>query len=377
MLTKIEQFRAAFHKNESYLYFNNAGMGPLSAPAREAVRYWTDRLFMDADRCYLEAAAMMEETRARVASLFRAKTSEVAFFPSCAAAISQVALGFPFSPGDEILVWGQEYPSNFYPWRVAAERSGARFVVVPPEADLQAPVERLIEHITPKTKMIAVSWVQYRTGAVTDLQALTAITRPRGIFVCADIIQGGGVRAFDFVKSGVDAACGGNHKWMCSPIGAGFLILKEEHITRLRPISVGAMSFGTGEDLASVTQPYRLGIERFEPGAKNILDIAGLGATARLMHETGTEAIEAETESVASFLREGLLEIGYCLNSAHHGPIVNFGPTANSPLKSIEDLVTRLFEKRVGFANRPPGIRLSPHAFTTRDEVQKVLKFLS
>ena len=247
--------------------------------------------------------------------------------------------------------------------------------------DPQTPVEALLERITSNTKIIAVSWVQYRTGAITDLEVLTKTAHARGIFVCADIIQGAGVQPFDFHEIGVDAACGGSHKWMCSPMGVGFLLLREEHIARLQPVCVGAMSYGTGEELSSATRELRSGINRFEPGAKNRLDIAALGRVQSASFSvTGISAIYKEAESIAGRLREGLRELGYPAAFRRRAArSLQFRTNKRSLAAQFHrrNRPPLYRKKRISFAKRPPGIRLSPHAFTQASEIDSVLKTLS
>src|SRR5690606_12642038 len=127
-----------------------------------------------------------------------------------------------------------------------------------------------------------VSWVQFRNGAITDLQALTSLARAKGILTCADIIQGAGLLPFDFAASGLDAACGGSHKWMASAHGAGFMILREELQERFLPLMVGAMTYGDPDRPVDPNAKPHRGPLRFEPGGKAFVEIIALGAAARL-----------------------------------------------------------------------------------------------
>ncbi|MFN7729134.1 MAG: aminotransferase class V-fold PLP-dependent enzyme [Bdellovibrio sp.] len=100
-----------------------------------------------------------QDASCQLARFIGADTSEVAFFQTTAAALSQAAMGIPLASGDEILTWDQEYPSNFYPWRMPAEKSGAKLIQVESENWL-TPAQKILDRVTAKTKVIAVSWSQ-------------------------------------------------------------------------------------------------------------------------------------------------------------------------------------------------------------------------
>jgi cysteine desulfurase / selenocysteine lyase len=376
----IAHFKTMFHSPREFLHFNNAGNAPLSLPALKTIETWSRRLAVEGAMAIPEAYREVGKVRSTLAGFLGLDPTCMAFFPSAAAALSQVALGLNLSAGDEILTWDQEYPSNHYPWREAAKRSGAKLIVAPSGPHLETPLETLIEHVTPRTKVIAVSWVQYRSGAITDLEKLTTFARPRGIFTCADIIQGAGVLPFHFSNSGLDAACGGSHKWLLGAPSAGFMCLRPEHVEALPPIYYGAISFGTPDDFAGVHALPKSNSQRFEPGSLPLLDIMALGASVELLAAAGIDRIAQEAEWLARKLMHGLRERGYTVHSPHgthfRGAIVNFSPGADSKFTTFEDIEAGLEMAKVGFTRRPPGIRLSPHAFNTAEEVEAILEVL-
>lgn len=377
--SKMAHFRSQFSSDRKYLPFNNAGTSLLSRPARDTIESWTARFFDEGVFAIPSAYQGMEDIRSTLASFLGAKS--VAFFPSTAAAISQVALSLPLSAGDEVITWDQEYPSNHYPWQVACARAGAKLVIAKSGPHLETPAETLLSLITPNTRAIAFSWVQYRSGAITDLKMVTDVARARGIFTCCDIIQGAGLLPFHFTDSGLDAACGGSHKWMCSVPSAAYLCLKPELVAKFEPLLIGANTFGTSEDPVSLTASPKISVHRFEPGSQPLLDIHALGASVKLLAETGVERIAQEAEWLARSLAHGLRERGYTLNSPHgahfRGAIVNFSPTGDARFKTVADVMSALKTANVSGVARLPGIRLSCHAFNTPEDIERVLGVLS
>ncbi len=320
----------------------------------------------------MEGWGRTDVVRGELARFLGAHVDEVAYFQTTASALSQAAFGLPLLPGDEVLTWDQEYPSNFYPWREACSRAGAELIQAPSQ-NWETPVSALLERVTPRTKAIAVSWVQYQTGAVTDLSALSEALRGRDIWLIADVIQGVGVRPFHFHQSGFDIVCGGSHKWLCSSYGAGFMLVKKERFADLLPIEVGAMTYGTPETPKSMSIQPRSTASRYEPGSKAMVEVLALGKTLELFEQVGIEKIFAEACRLADLLRQGLRDLGYQLHCTS-GPIVNFSSRELSDLESVEK---KLSIGGVSFARRGPGVRLSIHAFNRESEVARVISLLS
>ncbi|HVK61398.1 MAG TPA: aminotransferase class V-fold PLP-dependent enzyme [Bdellovibrionales bacterium] len=374
----IETFRASFKKNELH-HFNNAGVAPTSRQAREAVEHWVKRFSEEGTHCIADAVAMSERTRDVLGRVLGAESNQIAFFQSSAAGLSQVAFGLKLNPGDEIITWDQEYPSNFHPWRLACERSGAKLVVAQSGENFSTPIDAIKAVITSRTKLIAFSWVQYRTGAIADIGAVCEMARAKNILTCSDIIQGAGILPFDFEKSGLDFACGGSHKWFVSPVSSGYLIARKDRIDQLSPLMVGAASFGGPDSLPSDTTLVA-GALRFEPGSRAFLELAGFGASLEMIEKVGIARIGQEVEWLSKRLMHGLREIGYAIHSPHgshyRGSIVNFAPTQQSAAKSAEAIHHRLNEAKVSFGKRQPGVRLAPHAFNTAEEIDLILACL-
>jgi cysteine desulfurase / selenocysteine lyase len=380
-MNKLDYFKAQFHSAGPVIHMNNAGITPLPKPTKASILEWLQLFEEDAAACGPKFAPAIYATMDELAKFLNADSKQISIQPNTASGISQIAFGYPLKAGDEIITWDQEYPSNFYPWKVACERTGAKLVLAKSGPNQETPVETLIQLMTPKTKIIAFSFVQYRNGAIADIEAITSYVKGKNIFVCADIIQGAGLLPFDFKKSGLDAACGGSHKWLCGTSSTGYMILKPKHIEKINPTLVGAMSFGTWDDLSDPKKSINPDMSKFSHGAKSFLDTISFRASLKLLNDTGIEVINKETERLSLKLKNGLLDLKYAVPSphgaGHRGSIVNFTPTSSSPLKDIPQIDAALEKAKITYAKRPPGVRLSPHAFNTDANIDYVLKTLS
>ena len=211
------------------------------------------------------------------------------------------------------------------------------------------------------------SWRQFLTGAETDLKTLGDLTRKKNIFLFVDVMQGLGLHPLNMKDWGIDAIAGGSHKWLTSPVGVGFLALDEKHIPMISPLNIGASTFGTCDDPTDLTCEPKRNALKYEAGSKQVLEITALGASIDLILKTGVTAIESEVRRLSKKLAEGLRSYDYQV-FYNNSSIVNFVPKQHS-LEKLESISCT-------YARRGPGLRLSPHAFNTDDEIEKILATL-
>lgn len=370
----LKEYKQQFFRSE-LTHLNNAGLAPIPKVTRDEIQYWADRFYKEGFYTDLDYMDRVDQSRSNLSKLIGCEKDEIAFFQSTAGALSQVAFMLDLKPGDEVLSWDQEYSSNLYPWQEACKRKGATLRLVRSGENLETDVQQLIAAIDGKTKVVAISWVQFQTGARTKLQPLSAICQKRGIFLCVDIMQGLGLHEFNFKEWGVDAVAGGSHKWLTAPVGVGFLAIRSAVAQKLNPLLVGAYTFGTCEDPADLTCEPKSSALRFEAGSKQVLEITALGRSIELIIKVGVKNLEAEALRLAGNLRTGLQELGYQLHAPKQevtSAIVNL----SHPKYSRDQIADHLTKNNINFARRGPGIRLSPHAFNEDEDVTRVLSSL-
>lgn len=369
------EFIQAFYREQSQsrIHLNNAGLAPITKHARDKIVYWGERFYRDGFYCDADYASDVNASRLNMAKLIDCQSHEIAYFQSTASAVSQFAFEYPLNEGDEVIMWSCEYGSHLYPWQEACRRKKANLILVGPEKNLATPSYLLTQKITERTKVIAISWVQFLTGAMTNLVELSAITRKHNIFLFVDIIQGLGLHPFSMKNFGIDAVVGGSHKWLFGPVGVGYLALSSKYHALLAPHNVGAYTFGTCDDPTSLVCEPKKDALKFEAGSKQVIEITALGASVEFILKTTVLEIEKKTLDLADYLRNGLEKKGFEIYSPydsknHKTAMVNFKPKADTldKLKSIP----------CNFALRGPGLRLSPAAFNTFDELDRVLSII-
>lgn len=376
-------FKSHFRRQKNLLHFNNAGLSPISNPAREKIKYWADRFYEEGFWTDHDYMADVKTSRGYLAQLIGCQSDEIAFFQNTSSAISQFAFNCGLKADDEVLMWSQEYSSHLYPWQEACKRSGAILKLVDSE-DLSTDTEKFAQALTNKTRVVAFSWVQFLTGSqMTDLEAFIKHCKSKGVLIFVDVMQGLGILPEQLWHYGVDGVAGGSHKWLVSPVGVGFLAVRSELANQLRPQSYGAYTFGTCDDPSDLFCSPKKDASRFESGSKQVLEITALGASCKMLLECDINAIYLEATRLSNYLDQQLQEIGFKTHnpniqkssseSSYSHPIVNFHPPSGVGLELISQ---QLKAHNINFAIRGPGIRLSPQAFNEAEEVDFIIDCL-
>ena len=157
------EFRDAMEVARKYAYFDHAAVAPISTPARDAMRRWTDDLASAGDLRWPEWAARVEAVRRAAAAFIGADPEEIAFVPNTTAGLSLVAEGFPWQAGDNVVTPDDEFPSNAYPWMNLAAR-GVETRRVACGSPRGIDIDALAAACDRRTRIVAISWVGYLSG---------------------------------------------------------------------------------------------------------------------------------------------------------------------------------------------------------------------
>lgn len=234
------QVQQAFTVDRSIINLNNGGVSP------------SPRIVQDAVRRYLEFSneapvrnmwqvlePQIESVRQRLAASFGCDVDEMAITRNASEALEIVQLGIPLQAGDEVLTTTQDYPRMLTTWRQRARREGIvlktiQFPVPPPsQGDL---ADRLLNAITPKTRVIHICHITNLTGQIFPVRQICQQARARGIEV---IVDGAHAYAhFPFNRDALDCDYYGTslHKWLLAPHGTGFLYVRKEKIPKIYPL---------------------------------------------------------------------------------------------------------------------------------------------
>jgi selenocysteine lyase/cysteine desulfurase len=286
----FETYRREFPVSEKYLYLDHAGVSPLSLRVKTAIELFLKESTEGGAFHYPKWAQQVVDTRRACAKLINAEADEIAFVKSTSHGLSLVANGLDWKPGDNVLVYEKEFPSNLYPWLNLKTR-GVEVRMIP-SRDNRVSINDIAGLMDPKTRLIAISSVQFVNGFRIDLKQLGELCKTNKVFLCVDAIQSLGVLPMDIKECSIDFLSADAHKWLLGPEGIGIFYCRKELAERLAPPLIGWKS--VQNEFAFEHANFRLKTDalRFEEGSQNLMGIIGLGAAIGLLSEVGIDAIE-------------------------------------------------------------------------------------
>ncbi len=344
--------RSAFPVLERVAYLNTGSVGPVPTVAADAARKELDDALENGrggKAHFGRVIEMGDRVRARVASLMGAAPGEVALTGATTDGVNAVLAGLDLRPGDEVLTSDEEHPGLLAPLASARERRGIKVRV--------APFAELADAVTAQTRLVACSHVAWQTGRVVDTEALSGT----GAAVLLDGAQGLGAVPVDVGALGCDYYAASGQKWLCGPMGSGYLYVRSERIADLAPAAPG---YGTLSDpLRALDLPLREGAARFDGGFPGSHQLAWALAALGLLGDDGM--VQAQAIEGARRLSGLLTDRG-----------LSVAPRGDSTLVSWESSDPEVESARLLAAgylvrNLPgtPYVRASVGAWTTEEEM--------
>ncbi len=260
-----EQFRGQFPVTERWAFMDHAAVAPLPKPAVAALAEYADDLSKNGIASVARWVHRVRDVRACAARLLNASVDEVAFIKNTSEGIDWVAEGFPWKPGDNVVLAAEEYPSNQYPWMNQAHR-GVEVRSVASRGSRVA-IDDIRNAIDSRTRIVSLSFVEFASGYRNDLDAIGQLCRERGVYFFVDAIQGLGVFPLDVTKPPIDFLAADSHKWLLGPEGIGLFWIRQELIDFLHPITVGWNSVIDPTNFGKIEFRLRPGAIRWEGGA--------------------------------------------------------------------------------------------------------------
>jgi cysteine desulfurase / selenocysteine lyase len=363
-------------------FYNHAGVAPLSNRAAEALQKYTAEA---RDHAYLTGRWYVQADRVRqlAAKLIGATPEEIAFVKNTSEGLAFVANGLAWNAGDEVIGTNVEYPANIYPWMDLAQRFGVKHIQVP-ERDGRIPIESLFAAVTSRTRMIALSHVEYASGYRNDVAAIGRFCREHDILFCVDAIQALGVVPVDVNAMNIDFLSADGHKWLLGPEGCGFFYCRTEHLLKLRP-EVGWLNVVNALEYGNYDFTLRNDARRFECGTYNIPGILAMGASLELILELGVPFIQQRLRALTGQLCSGLIEKGYRIFSprgtspsgeGEDSGIVSFAPPEDARELDAAGIVRDLQTRKIALVLREKRLRASPHFYNSPKQIARLLSAL-
>jgi cysteine desulfurase/selenocysteine lyase len=366
-----DALRRAMPVTRRWAYFDHAAVGPLSEPARAVLAAWAADMTENGDTNWPTWAGKLETIRANGAQLIGADPAEIALVRNTTEGINLVAEGFPWRDGDNVVTLADEFPSNQYPWINLGSRGVECRRVETQNGRVE--LSAISQACDARTRMISISWVNYAHGWRNDLDALAELAHRRGALLFVDAIQGLGMFPLDVRRTPVDFLAADSHKWLLGPEGAGLLYVRREHLDLLRPLAVGWNSVKHANDFTRIELIVKDSAARYEGGSYNMAGLHAMGASLALLlgytREEMATRILATTDEACRRLTAAGAKIHSHRDAGHASGIVAFDLAGRDSMQVRKQLLAR----GVATGCRAGKVRISPHAYTNEEDLDKLI----
>ena len=374
----FDKSEKAFPAKKNSLFLAHCAISPMQQQAKEAAQGFLDAMAEGGISALPPYFNLLLRFHQKCAKLFKTEAKNISSVHNTAEGMCLIANGYPFLPGDEIMSYVHEFPSNHYPWRLQ-EKRGVKLILLGDHdplgslADITSPrgwsMEELEAKVSSKTRIIALSHVQFTSGYAADLKELGAFCKERNIDLVIDGAQSVGCLPLYPEEFNVAVVAVSAWKWLMGPFGAGLLYTSADFREKIEVTMAGSSSMQQGlEYLDHRWNPHVDG-RKFEYSTlawEHLAAINGLLDAVFLRYSM--EDIWVEVLRLQDVFLQYLdldLFVPLLFPDVHRSGILAILPNCNS-----RELVENVGKHGLVATLRSEYIRIAPH-FYLRDEDMK------
>ena len=359
--------RSSFPVTEELAYLNNAAVGPLPLPVRDALHDYADNKMRRRDGA--AGSKAVASARTRFATLFGADEDEIAFLYATSGGENIVVNAMDWRPGDNVVVDELHFVTTFVLYRELERRAGVELRIVP-SRDGVVTVDDFAARTDDRTRLLSVAWVSNRNGFRYDLPELADLAHAHGGYLFADAIQAWGTFPSNLHEEKVDFACGNGYKWLHADFGCAPFYVRREHLDWMTPDRHGHAQ--VAESLPGHRYRLETSAAKFEYGSPAYGPVAAMDAALGFVGQVGLDCIAGHTHALAGELREGAAALGMRMFTPPKNPsaIVSFHHGLDH-----ERLSQALADADVSITFQEDGqlLRAGVGMFNSRDDVDRLL----
>jgi selenocysteine lyase/cysteine desulfurase len=371
--SELERLRTEeFPVSQKLAYLDHAAVSPM--PVRTA-RLMAERVAALQDPS-LEAGhreRYAAEAQERLGRLMNVPAGQIALLTNLGEAMAVVANGLDLRPGDEIVIPEMEFSSLVYPWMLQ-ERRGARVVWVP-KSGPSTELEQIAAAITPRTRVVAVSHVEFLNGFRHDMTALGDLCRERNVLLAVDVTQSLGVLPVDARAWGADVAAAHGYKWLMAMHGIAALYVSERAMKWIQPTVPGRSSVTGGFASLDFALDWHPDARRYQSGGPNWTGAAAVASSLSLTEQVGIDLASQQAYSVIDRVYDGLagssVSIASDMRSEHRSSIMAF--TFGSPERDSA-FVSAAKSDNIYVGHRNMGVRVAAHYWNSVGDADRLLE---
>lgn len=371
-----EEIRKLFPALEKYVYLNSAAVAPLPTISVEAVNRQLRDVSENGSMNYPEWIDTKNRARELLAAMLSVRAEQIAFMRNTSDGLATIANGLNWKSGENIVIFEREFPANFYAWRRIRDAFGIELRTCP-ERNGRIDLDEFIGLIDGKTRLVAISAVQFASGFRADLERIGKAAREMDALFVVDVIQALGTMPFDLPAQYIDAAAGASHKWLCAPEGCGFLYLSDRARAQIVPTLVGWISVESPWNFNDYEQQWKSNTLAWESGTGSVSLFYGLEQSLKLLTESGVEKIQNYLEELSDYLCNLLAGKNYeIISSRAAGEKSQIVCVKHRGNLTSNQLAEHLQNENILVSPRGDRLRIAPHLFNNQADIEKLIEIL-
>lgn len=320
-------------KNRNIAYLDSGATAQKPQMVIDAIDNFYDKFNANPHRgaytLSIEATAMYEDTRAKIAKFINARhAEEIIFSKNASESLNLLAYSYGLDnlkKGDDVVISIMEHHSNLVPWQFVTQKTGSELKYMYINDEFELSKEEIESKITDNTKIVGITHVSNVLGTINNVKEIIKYAHKKGAIVIVDASQSIPHMKIDVQDLDADFLVFSGHK-MFAPLGIGVLYGKRELLNKMNPFLMGGDMIEYVHEQNTTFAPLP---NKFEAGTQNVEGVVGLGAAIDYINSIGYDKIQEHDREIVEYAREKLLKLDYLdlymtPNVENHSAVISF-----------------------------------------------------
>lgn len=320
-------------KNRDIAYLDSGATAQKPQIVIDAINNFYDKFNANPHRgaytLSVEATAVYEDTREKIAKFINAKhPEEIIFSKNASESLNLLAYSYGLDNlknGDDVVISIMEHHSNLVPWQFVTQKTGSELKYMYINDEFELSKEEIESKITDNTKIVGITHVSNVLGTINNVKEIIKYAHKKGAVVIVDASQSIPHMKIDVQDLDADFLAFSGHK-MFAPLGIGVLYGKRELLNKMNPFLMGGDMIEYVHEQKTTFAPLP---NKFEAGTQNVEGVVGLGAAIDYINSIGYDKIQEHDRKIVEYAREKLSKLDYLdiymtPNAKNHSAVISF-----------------------------------------------------
>jgi kynureninase len=353
---------------EECVHFISHSLGCVPAKAKEDLGEFFELWHKKSITAWGDWLPEVDRAAERISKIISAQPGTVIMHQNVSGIMAVLASCFEYTPArDKVVYEALQFPTVSYVWQ-AEQRRGAKCVLVPSQDGTTIDTDAMCAAIDEHTLVVPISHVVFSSAYIQDVQKICDRARQVGAHVILDCYQSVGAVPIDVTELGVSFACGGSVKYLCGGPGAAWLYVRKDLIEKFAPRVTGWFGHEAPFAFTMPDQSYAETIWRYMGGTPAVAALYQARAGHEIIGEIGVRKIREKSLVMTQACIDWIDELGLKLNSPRAAE--RRGGSVVFDFVGAADVCRELNRRKFFCDHRPgAGIRIAPHFYTRREEI--------